>query len=248
GNTRYRVGFLSGCIMNVLYPEIHRDSVQVLLHNACEVVIPKSQGCCGSLLAHNGDFDSARKLARKNIEAFADSELDALVVNSAGCSAFMKEYGHLLQDDGAFAQRGKVFASQTKDILEFLVEIDLKKPTVQVGKRVTYHEPCHLVHTQRISHQPREILRSIPGLEYVELEEANWCCGSAGIYNVVRYEDSIKLLERKMRHIQNTRADVVSTANPGCLLQLQYGSLRFGIPILSTHVISLLRQGYGKSP
>ncbi|MEE9224978.1 MAG: (Fe-S)-binding protein [Bacteroidota bacterium] len=248
GNSRYRVGFLSGCVMNVLYPEIHHDSVQVLLHNDCEVFIPKSQVCCGSLLAHHGDFHSARKLARKNIKAFADSEIDALVVNAAGCSAFMKEYGHLLQDDSAFAQRGKELASRTKDILEFLVEIDFKKPTGRVAKRVTYHEACHLVHSQRISHQPREILRSIPGLEYVELDEASWCCGSAGIYNVVRYEDSVKLLERKMRHIQNTGADVVSTANPGCLLQLQYGSLRFGIPIVSTHVISLLRRGYEKNP
>lgn len=244
---RYRVGFLTGCVMNVLYPEIHRDSVEVLLFNDCEIFIPKSQVCCGSLLAHNGDFDGARMLARKNVEAFEDSEVDALVVNSAGCSAFMKEYAHLLQDDPVFAQRARVLASKTKDILEYLVEIDFKKPSRQVAKRVTYHEACHLVHSQRISAQPREILHSIRGLEFVELEEASWCCGSAGIYNLVRYEDSMKLLERKMRHIQNTKADLVCTANPGCLLQLRLGELKYRVQSEPVHVVSLLNRAYKKS-
>lgn len=244
---RFRVGFLTGCVMNVLYPEIHRDSVEVLLFNDCEIFIPKSQVCCGSLLAHNGDFDGARMLARKNVEAFADSEVDALVVNSAGCSAFMKEYAHLFQDDAVFAQRAKTLASRTKDVIEYLVEIDFKKPVGRVAKRVTYHEACHLVHSQRISSQPREILRSIPGLDFVELEEASWCCGSAGVYNLMRYEDSMKLLERKIGHVRNSGAEIVATANPGCLLQLQYGAAKFGVPVDVTHVVSLLRRGYEKS-
>ncbi len=247
GKPRRRVGFLTGCVMNVLYPEIHRDSVDVLLHNDCEIVIPRSQVCCGSLLAHHGDFDTARDLARKNLEAFANTEIDALVVNSAGCSAFIKEYGHLFKDDPSLSQQGVRLASKCKDILEFLLEIDFKRPTGQVSKRVTYHEACHLVHSQKISDQPREILRGIPGLEYVELEESSWCCGSAGIYNLVRYEDSMKLLERKMGHIQSTSADIVCTANPGCLMQLRSGNRKFDVKAEPLHVVTLLRRAYERS-
>ena len=246
GAARYRVGFLSGCVMNVLHQDVHRDSVDVLLKNGCEVFIPKKQLCCGSLLAHYGDIDAAQRLARANVEAFTEGSVDAIVVNSAGCSAFMKEYGSLLQNDALYAERAALLASKTRDIVEFLTEIGFTKPTGRLQSRVTYHDACHHIHSQQISRQPRDILRSIPGVQLVELEESSWCCGSAGMYNLLRYEDSTKMLERKMENIRQRGADVVCTGNPGCLLQLQLGSRKFGVPVEPLHVVTLLRRSYGR--
>ncbi len=241
---RYKVGFLSGCVMNVAFASVHEDTVKVLLHHDCEVVIPKKQECCGSLQAHNGDFEIARELARKNIDAFLKFDLDAIVMNSAGCGAMMKEYGHYLHDDPVYAERAAKLASKIKDISEFLHEIGLKKPTKPFRHRVTYHDACHLVHSQKVSSQPRELIRSINGLEYVELNEASWCCGSAGIYNVTRYDDSMKILDRKMGNVVSTSAEYLVANNPGCITQIEHGCRQQRMPMKVVHMATLLREVY----
>lgn len=241
---RYKVGFLSGCVMNVAFASVHEDTVKVLLHHDCEVVIPKKQECCGSLQAHNGDFEVARELARKNIDAFLKFDLDAIVMNSAGCGAMMKEYGHYLHDDPVYAERAAQLASKVKDISEFLHEIGLKKPAKPFRHRVTYHDACHLVHSQKVSSQPRELIRSISGLDYVELNEASWCCGSAGIYNVTRYDDSMKILERKMENVVSTSAEYLVANNPGCITQIEHGCRQQGMPMKVIHLATLLREVY----
>ncbi|MBI4810555.1 MAG: hypothetical protein HY800_03770 [Ignavibacteriales bacterium] len=241
---RGRVAFLSGCIMNVAFADVHRDAIKVLLLNGFEVVIPKAQVCCGSLHAHNGEIELAKSLARKNIEVFERFQYDALVVDSAGCGAFMKEYGRVFSDESEYADRAKIFSNKIKDISEFLIEVGLAKQPNALCQRVTYHEACHLVHTQKISQQPRKLIQSIPGIEFIELAESSWCCGSAGIYNIVRFDDSMKILERKMKNLESTKAEIVATANPGCQLQLQYGIKKYGLKIEVLHPISLLSRAY----
>jgi len=243
GTPKYRVGFLTGCFMNLMYSDINRDTIEVLLKNDCEVIVPKGQQCCGALHAHNGDMETARALARKNIDVFEPYHLDAIVMNSAGCGATMKDYVYLLKDDPHYAERAKRFSKKVKDISEFLVEIDFKKPEKEIRRRVTYHEPCHLAHAQKITTPPREILQSIPGLELIELNESTWCCGSAGIYNIINYDDSMKLLKRKMANIKNTNADILVTGNPGCLAQLRYGLQLEGIDMELLHPVTLLLRG-----
>lgn len=242
---RGRVAFLSGCIMNVAFADVHHDSVEVLLRNGFEVVIPKLQQCCGSLHGHYGDIESAKTLARRNIDVFEKYQFDALIVNSAGCSAFMKSYGHLLSQDTRYAARAEALSKKVKDISEFLVEVGYDIPERPFSKHITYHEACHLVHTQKISEQPRQILQSIPGVKFVELPEATWCCGSAGIYNIVHFDDSMKLLDRKMQHLASTNADIVVTGNPGCHLQLQCGIRKHSLRMRVMHPASVLNAAYG---
>ncbi len=244
GTPKYRVGFLSGCIMNVAFAKVHEDTVKVLLHHDCEVIIPKHQVCCGSLQAHNGDFDSARVLAKKNIDEFLKFELDAVVMNSAGCGALMKEYGHYLNDDTYYAEKAKKFSAKVKDLSEFLFDIGMKKPEKPFNHRVSYHDACHLVHSQKISEQPRELLRSIPGIDFVELNEASWCCGSAGIYNITHYDDSMKILERKMENVKETKAEYLVANNPGCITQIEHGCAQHGIHTRVVHVATLLRESF----
>jgi glycolate oxidase iron-sulfur subunit len=252
GEKRGRVAFLSGCIMNVTLPDIHHDVVDVLIRNGYEVVVPKQQGCCGALHAHYGETENAKQLAKKNIDLFEKYEFDALILDSAGCSAFLKEYAHVFYDDEVYSKKAAVLALKTKDITEFLSEVGFIAPQSPAGFKpeeelcVTYHEACHLVHTQKISQQPKQIIKSIPGLEIVELPEATWCCGSAGIYNAVRFDDSMQLLERKMKNLQSTNADIVITANPGCHLQLQYGINKFGVKMKVMHPVSLLLGAYNE--
>jgi len=241
---RGRVAFLTGCIMNVAFTKIHRDAVRVLLLNGFEVIIPKNQNCCGSLHAHNGEIEFAKKLVRKNIEYFEKFNFDSIIVDSAGCGAFMKEYGRILFDDDAFKDRASMFSSKVKDISEFLIEVGLTREPKNLKKKVTYHDACHLVHTQKISQQPRKLIQSIPGIEFIELSESSWCCGSAGIYNIVRFNDSMKILERKMINIRSTNADVVITANPGCHLQIQFGIKKYGLKMEVMHPVSLLSEAY----
>lgn len=263
GEKRGRVVFLSGCIMNVAFAGVHRDAVAVLSKNGFEVVIPRRLQCCGSLHGHNGDYETARILARKNVDVLDELQYDALVVDSAGCGAFLKEYGKLLADDAKYSSRAASLAGRVKDVTEFLPEIGFLRPEPRGGSdspesagwsrsngvvRVTYHEACHLVHTQKISQQPRQLLQGIPGIEFVELPEATWCCGSAGIYNVVRFEDSMEILDRKMKNLASTHADIVVTANPGCHIQLQYGIKKFGLNMEVLHPVSLLNRAYSGWP
>jgi len=250
GTTKGRLAFLSGCIMNHVLPDVHRDSVEVLRACGFELIIPKTQKCCGSLHGHNGEIAMAKKLARGNLDVFGHYTFDYFIVDSAGCGAFLKDYGKLLADDVNYAEKARVFSAKVRDITEFLAEIDPEMKRFEVHRtalrpfklKVTYHEACHLVHTQKISAQPRKLIQSIPGIEFVELPEATWCCGSAGVYNVVRFSDSMKLLERKMQNIISTGAEIVATANPGCHLQLQYGIRKLGLKLDVVHPVSLLRR------
>lgn len=246
GEAKYKVGFLTGCFMNVMYSEINIDSVEVLLENMCEVYIPRNQACCGSVMAHYGDIKIAKELAKKNIIEFSKYKLDAIVVNSAGCGAFMKEYGELFKDekDEVLREKAENISGITKDINEFLYEIGFKKPNAELDLKVTYHDACHLAHTQKITSQPREIIKSIPGVKFVELNESTWCCGSAGIYNILRYEDSMKILDRKIKNILETDAEIVLTANPGCHAQIEYGLKKAGVNMKVMHPISLLNIAY----
>jgi glycolate oxidase iron-sulfur subunit len=221
---RFRVGLLTGCVQDVAYANVNRDTVDVLLANGCEVVTPRMQVCCGALLAHNGELDLAGRLVRQNADAFKD--VDLIVVNSAGCGSFMRKR-----------------CEKVRDVNEFLVDIGITPPG-HLNACVTYHEPCHLVHGQKISRQPRELLRSIPGVKLIELPEATWCCGSAGIYNITQPVMSMTMLERKMKKIAATGAQIVATGNPGCIGQLRYGAKRFGVKVEVVHPVTLLARAY----
>src|SRR3972149_4782215 len=241
GEVKYKTAFLSGCLMNVMFAEINKDTVDVLQSCSCEVFTPKDQICCGSLQAHNGDFDTTKKLAKHTIDVFSNYQFDYMISNSAGCGAFMKEYGHILADDVEYSERAKIFSNRVKDISEFLTETNIPLNMKSLAESITYHDACHLAHTQKITEQPRKILKAILGTNYTELEEASWCCGSAGIYNIVHYKESMIILERKMENIRKTNSKVVLTGNPGCLAQLRYGAKRFNVNVEVMHPISLIR-------
>ena len=239
-----RVGLLPGCVQDVFFRDVNQDTVDVLNLNGYDLFIPEKDYCCGSVHGHNGNLDMARQLARKSIDVYDAAGVDYVVMNSAGCGAYMKEYGHLLADDPIYAERAVKFASRVKDISEILAEQGWIAPTKSITGKVTYHEPCHLVHTQKISHQPRELIAGIPGITFVELPEATWCCGSAGIYNITRFEDAMQVLERKMNNIRNSGAEYVVTGNPGCMIQLMFGAKKYEVPVQILHPVSLLNQAY----
>lgn len=250
GKPKFRVGFLTGCIMDVAYADVNLDTIQLLLHHDCEVVLPKGQACCGSLLAHNGGREAAREMARHNIEVFEKERLDYIVMNSAGCGAFMKEYGHVFAEDKEYSKRAEAISLKIKDITEFLAETGFKpmeaaESSMLKGKRITYHDACHLVHTQKVSQQPRKLLKDIAFIDFIELPESTWCCGSAGIYNIVQYDDSMKLLERKIENIKKVHPDIIVTGNPGCLIQIQHGLEQQGIKIELMHTATFLRRACG---
>lgn len=245
GEVKYKTAFLSGCLMNVMFAEINKHTVDVLQNCSCEVFTPHDQICCGSLQAHNGDFDTAKKLAKHTIDVFSKYRFDYMISNSAGCGAFMKEYGYILSDDVEYSERAKIFSKRVKDISEFLTEKNLPLGLNPIFANITYHDACHLAHTQKITEQPRKILKSIPGTNYTELEEASWCCGSAGIYNIVHYKESMVILERKMENIRKTNAKFALTGNPGCLAQLRYGAKKFNVDVKVMHPVSLLKQSLG---
>jgi glycolate oxidase iron-sulfur subunit len=221
---KYRVGLLTGCVQDLAFPDINRDTADVLLANACAVITPRSQSCCGSLHAHNGELALARELARRQIDAFTPENLDAIITNAGGCGSHLKHYTNLLKDDPVYGPRARVWDAKVKDIHEWLVEIGLRAPRAGCGlESVTYHESCHLCHGQKVVSQPRKVLSAIPGLKVLELPESNWCCGSAGIYTITQPEHSAKLLKRKLACLEQTGALVVATSNPGCHLQLANG-------------------------
>jgi glycolate oxidase iron-sulfur subunit len=246
--------------MDVAFAEVNLDTVRLLLHHDCEVIVPGGQACCGSLQAHNGGLDAAREMAKGNMLLFDRDDLDFIVLNSAGCGAFMKEYAHLFADDPDWSERAKRISAKVLDITEFLVRtgyrpstnggaqtetlprfLHERQPNARFrGKRIGYHDACHLVHTQKITQQPRQLIRMVPGIEFVEIPEASWCCGSAGIYNIVHYDDSMKLLERKVENIASVAPDVVVTGNPGCLLQIQHGLRKRGMNVELMHTATFL--------
>jgi glycolate oxidase iron-sulfur subunit len=244
GEVKATVALLSGCIMPMTHPQTHEATVRVLARNGCRVLVPASQGCCGALHVHNGDPDAARQLARRNIDAFLASGADYIAVNSAGCGSAMKEYAELFEHDKAYASKAARFVEGVRDVNELLVEIGFVPPAGRVEERVTYQDSCHLVHAQRIRDAPREILRAIPGVELAEMAMPDRCCGSAGIYNLTQTEMSRRVLDEKMRDVMSTACDVVSTANPGCMLQLDLGVRLSGGSQEVVHVIELLDRAY----
>ena len=244
GEVKYKTAFHFGCLMNTMFADINIDTIDVLKECGCKIITPHDQVCCGSLMGHNGDMEFALKLARKNIDAFDKHDYEYLISNSAGCGAFMKDYAHLLEDEPAYAEKAKRFSSKVKDVMEFFSE---QKPELIFNLELepeltTYHDACHLIHAQKISTQPREVIKSLPGVEYKELDEASWCCGSAGIYNVVRYDDAIKQLERKMCNIKNTNAKIVLTGNPGCMGQIKHGTKKFNVDVEVLHPVTLIKR------
>ena len=247
GAKKYRVGLLTGCIMPLAYGRVHAATVRVLARNGCEVVAPAAQVCCGALHGHNGDLPTAMELARRNIDAFLGDELDAVIVNSAGCGSAMKEYGDLLAEDSDYTERAQRLASCTKDVTEFLASLPLQPPEAPLDVSVTYQDSCHLAHAQRITGAPRDIIHSIPGVRFVELTHADRCCGSAGIYGLTQGKMSIRLIDDKMRDIRETGAEVIATANPGCMTQIEAGLRRHRMKGRVVHVIELLDESYGRS-
>jgi glycolate oxidase iron-sulfur subunit len=247
---RYRVIFFTGCIMDVAFADVNEDTVQLLLHHGCEVIIPKEQKCCGSLQAHNGDITGAKNLARYIIQLFSRYDFDYIVMNSAGCGAYMKDYGKIFETDSAIAENAKIISSKVKDVSEFLEETGFlpandRNSNPFYGKKVTYHDACHLVHTQHISLQPRKLINAIDGIQYVELPESTWCCGSAGIFNITHFEDSMQILQRKVENIKRANPDILVTGNPGCLIQIQHGLNQAGMKIELLHTATFLRRACG---
>ena len=244
GTARFRVGFFAGCIMPFAYGPVHEATIRVLRRNGCDVVIPRVQTCCGALNVHSGERTMARALARRNVRAFLDLGVDYVIVNSAGCGSTLKEYGELLAIDPLWRERGERFQALVKDISEFVAAQPFERGLGPVHRRVTFQESCHLVHAQRISAEPRALLRAIPGLELVEMAHPENCCGSAGIYSFAQPELSNQILEGKMAEVAATDADVIVTANPGCMLQLQAGLERSGAAGEVRHLVELLDWSY----
>ena len=245
GTRRARVAFFAGCVANVTFAELNDATIRVLIANGCEVFVPAKQLCCGALAEHAGIRDVARHLARQNLRSFALTEVDAIVTNATGCGSTLKEYDHLFSVDEPEYAQAAAFARKARDVTEFLAAIGLSsplKPLAPTGSplRVTYQDSCHLLHGQKIREAPRTLLRSVPGLELVDLPYSEICCGSAGVYNVTETEASLDLLAEKMRHAQATQAPIIATANPGCLLQLRAGSRLYGTDQQVLHVMELL--------
>jgi glycolate oxidase iron-sulfur subunit len=252
GARRYRVAFFAGCIANLSFARLNDATLRVLARNGCEVVIPADQGCCGALHVHAGIRDLARQLAKRNIQAFLggarDSGFDAIITNAAGCGSVLKEYPQLFEEvETEQLERAREFSAKSKDVTEFLAAIDFNREFGAVKARATYQDPCHLGHAQRIRQAPRTLLAAVPGIELVELKESEVCCGSAGIYNVAHNDIAERLLAAKMRRVDETGADLVLTANPGCLLQLRAGVARSGNPRRVLHVVELLDEAYERA-
>jgi glycolate oxidase iron-sulfur subunit len=240
GPRRARVAFFAGCVAQVTFTKLNDATIRVLTTNGCEVVVPESQLCCGALSAHAGVRDAARELARKNIEAFSSGEFDAILTNAAGCGSTLKEYDHLFSPAEPEHGAATAFRAKVRDVTEFLAGLGLSAALHPLPLRVTYQDSCHLLHGQKIRNAPRELLRAIPGLDFVELPYSEICCGSAGVYNVTETRAALDLLADKMHNAAATGAGTIATANPGCLLQLRAGAElhRTGQEVL--HVIELL--------
>jgi glycolate oxidase iron-sulfur subunit len=244
GERKHRVAFLAGCIANVAFARLNEASVRVLQKNGCEVMIPADQTCCGALAVHQGLQDEARRLARMNIDAINPEEFDAIITNAAGCGSTLKEYHDLLEHDAAYHDKAKAFVAKMKDITEYLAAIGLSGGMRPLNMTVTYQDSCHLTHGQKISEAPRKLLRSLPGVTFREMPAADVCCGSAGVYNIVEHEMADQLLQRKMESVAASGADIIATANPGCMLQLEAGARLYGKGQRVMHVIQLIDQAY----
>jgi glycolate oxidase iron-sulfur subunit len=238
---RRRVGMLSGCVQSVFFPHVNAATARVLAAEGCEVVVPRDQQCCGALMLHSGLESEAIAFARQMIAAFEAVRVDTIVINSAGCGSSMKEYGHLLRDDPAWADRAAAFSAKCKDISEILCDLEPVARRRPLKMRVAYHDACHLQHAQGVREQPRKLLAGIPQLEVAEIPEGSLCCGSAGVYNLLEPDTANQLGDRKVENLLTTGAQAVLSANPGCLLQLMNGLRRRGLHAMPAfHMVELL--------
>jgi len=240
GAKRKRVGLLLGCVQRVFFSSVNAATVRVLSAEGYEVVAPEEQPCCGALPVHAGEEEAALQLARKTIDVFENAGVEIIVTNAAGCGSNVKEYGHLLRDDPQYASRARAFAAKCKDISEILCESEPRVERKPLPIRVAFHDSCHLQHAQNVRVQPRALLSAIPGIQLSEIPEAPICCGSAGIFNLVQPDTANELGDRKAALIRPLKADVVSTGNPGCLLQLQAALGRTAESIPVVHHIQIL--------
>lgn len=247
GEKKYRVAFLAGCIANVSFARMNEATVRVLQRNGCEVVIPGEQGCCGALHVHAGLRDLGRQQAKQNIVAMAGKGYDAIITNAAGCGSVLKEYPELFVGDAEWEPRAKEFSGNVKDVSEFLASIDFNRNFGEMPIKTTYQDSCHLLHGQKVKDAPRTLLKAIPGLDFRELPLSEICCGSAGVYNIEHTEMSLDLLQNKMLMADSTGAEVIVTANPGCMIQLQAGAKMYGRNQRVMHVIELLDEAYQKA-
>ncbi|CAM3969757.1 (Fe-S)-binding protein [Mesobacillus thioparans] len=244
GTKTHKVAFFSGCLMDTMFLETNNATMKLLQLAGCEIVIPKDQACCGALHGHSGEKEGAKELARRNIKAFEDTGVDFIITNAGGCGAFLVDYDHLLKDDPEWKERAQAFADKIMDISQILVEVsfhekvDLKLP----HQIITYQDSCHLRNVMKTASAPRTLLQSIKGIQYQEMQNADRCCGSAGIYNIVESEMSMQLLDSKMVEAKATHATTIVTANPGCLLQMKLGVEREGLSgkMRGVHIVDLL--------
>jgi glycolate oxidase iron-sulfur subunit len=230
--------------MPIFFSHINYATVQLLAANGFDVITPRRQRCCGALHAHAGERDGARHLAQENLEVFGQARVDWIVVNAAGCGAMLKEYHELLHHDALLSGAAKQFSERVLDISQFFDRFPFREALGTLELRVAYDDPCHLLHGQRIKDEPRRLLRAIPGLELLDFKEADWCCGGAGIYNLVHPELSRQILTRKMQHLAAINPDVIATGNPGCLLQIRAGANAQGLSALVMHPIELMFRAY----
>ncbi|MEM7595673.1 MAG: heterodisulfide reductase-related iron-sulfur binding cluster [Cyanobacteria bacterium P01_A01_bin.83] len=243
GEKRYRVGMILGCVQRLFFSSVNEATARVLTANGCEVVIPASQGCCAALPAHQGQEAQAQALARQMIDSFIDEDVDAIIINAAGCGHTLKEYGHILADDPQYKEKAEEFAHKVKDVQEFLAEIKLTAelhPVTSETLNLVYQDACHLLHGQKISMQPRQLLKQIPQVQLHEPQDASLCCGSAGIYNMLQPETADELGKQKADNLINTGASVIASPNPGCSLQIQKHLELKGSQVKLFHPIELL--------
>lgn len=243
GKKRYRVGMILGCVQRLFFSPVNEATARVLTANGCEVVIPSSQGCCAALPAHQGQEAQAQALAKQMIDSFIDEDLDAIIINAAGCGHTLKEYGHILADDPEYKEKAQEFANKVQDVQEFLAAIEFTAelhPLASSELTLVYQDACHLLHGQKISVQPRQLLQKIPGVKLREPTDASLCCGSAGIYNMLQPETADELGRQKADNLVNTGASVIASPNPGCSLQIQKHLDLKGSDVKLLHPVELL--------
>ena len=244
GERRYRVGLHAGCIGDFAFSDVNAATVRVLSHNGCEVYTPPAQTCCGALHAHAGELEQAQTLARSNITAFEQADVDYTIINTAGCGAHIRAYANLLRNDEEWKQRAEAFSARVRDISEFLAEIGIREDFGEIAETVAYHDACHLLHGQQVHQQPRDLLAKIPGVTLATLQDADVCCGSAGIYNVTHPELAGELLENKIANLRDTGAQTVVMGNAGCIIQIRHGVAQHHLPLRVEHTILLLDRAY----
>jgi glycolate oxidase iron-sulfur subunit len=248
GTKRARVALVAGCVQRVFFPRVNAATIRVLSAEGCDVVVPSGQGCCGALSLHSGRTEEAKRFARGLIARFEHQQVDAIIINAAGCGSTLKEYGDLLYDDPAWRERAQAFAEKVRDVNEYLATLEPQAPRRPIELRVAYHDACHLAHAQRVRSQPRALLCTIPGLELVEIPSGDQCCGSAGTYNLFEPKSAHEIGARKVANVRSVAPDLVASANPGCTLQMQSIARESGIELRCAHPIELLDAAINGTP